>query len=229
MTPSTWPISTPIDYPGALPVSESMSVVHSARLTRQLNPRNPELQPLQTIARGTLRAASYVSSATCMATSYPESVHVGERSAMQNTQPVGQPVRLYTRVKMSHAELMFGAALTGRRTIVISRTTVLSADAQILKQSGGRQVGRRGASGWGRLVYSLRTSWGFVPGHPCASRKWRWTGSNVLRDSCCGSPEPDRKPRVYTIAHLSYPATVGAAVHGWRISGCHFTVDGSRG
>ena len=29
-------------------------------------------------------------------------------------------------------------------------------------------------------------------------------GSDVPRDSCCGSPEPDRKPRVNTSAHLSF-------------------------
>jgi len=128
VTPSTWPISTPIGYPREFPV--------------RMNPRNPELQLLQIIARGTLRAASYVSSAMCAATSYPEGAHVGERSAMQNAQPVGQPVRLHTRVKMSRAELMFGAALTGSRTVVMSRT-VPSADTQMLNQEMylvGRQM-----------------------------------------------------------------------------------------
>ena len=61
---------------------------------------------------------------------------------MQNAQPVGQPVRLHTRVKMSRAELMFGAALTGSRTVVMSRT-VPSADTQMLNQEMylvGRQM-----------------------------------------------------------------------------------------
>jgi len=44
---------------------------------------------------------------------------------------------------MSRAELMLGAALTGSRSIVMSRTTVPSADAQMLNQETylvGRQM-----------------------------------------------------------------------------------------
>jgi len=144
-TPSTWPISTPIGSLRAFPVSESMSVGHSVRLMRSMKPRNPKLRLLQIIARGTLCHVSYVSSTTCAVTSYPESTHVGERSAMQSSQPVW----LYTRVKMSRAELVFGSALTGSRTVVMNKTTVLSADAQMLSQETylvGRQRIRHGTN-----------------------------------------------------------------------------------
>src|SRR5258706_7728489 len=110
-----------------------------------MDPSNTELQLLQIIARGTFRAASCVSSATCAATSYPDSVQVGERNVMQNAHPVGHPVWLYTLVKMSFAELMFGDALIGRRIVVTIRTMVPSADAKMLNQETylvGRQMMR---------------------------------------------------------------------------------------
>ena len=64
---------------------------------------------------------------------------------MQNAHPVGQPVWLYTLVKMSFAELMFGDALIGRRIVVTIRAMVPSADAKMLNQETylvGRQMMR---------------------------------------------------------------------------------------
>ena len=110
-----------------------------------MDPSTTQLQLLQMIARGTFRAASCVSSATCAATSYPASVQAGERNVKQNAHAVGQPVWLYTWVKMSFAELMFGEALIGRRIVVMMRTMVPRPDAKILNQETylvGRQMMR---------------------------------------------------------------------------------------
>ena len=63
-----------------------------AREMRYTNPRAALLHVLQIMARGTVRAALLVSSATCAATSYPLRVHVAARKVMQNAQPPGQPV-----------------------------------------------------------------------------------------------------------------------------------------
>ena len=51
-----------------------------------------------------------------------------------NAQPVGQPVWLYTSVKISFAELIFGDALIGGGIVVMSKTTVSSPDALMLNQ-----------------------------------------------------------------------------------------------